>query len=178
MDDIAHELGMSKKTIYQFVENKADLVNVSMRNYLELDRQQLETILKPSHNSIDEMIQMVSYFINQVNEFNPSVLNDLQKYYPETWDLYNNYRFHFMLSRIAENLKNGVEQGVYRSDLNPEIISKLYIGGIDILINQDFFPSKKYTFINIYKEYLNYHLRGIVSDKGLAYLEQHNLFKN
>lgn len=56
MDDVAKELGMSKKTIYQFVENKAELVNLTMRSYLEEERKQLDAILKPSKNSIDEMV--------------------------------------------------------------------------------------------------------------------------
>jgi AcrR family transcriptional regulator len=177
MDDVAKELGISKKTIYHFVENKAQLVQLTMQNYLEEEQKQLEAILKSSQNSVDEMIQMISYFFNQVRDFNPSALNDLQKYYPQTWDIYNNYRFHFMLTSIAENLENGIKQGVYRNDLNADVISRIYIAGIDILINQDFFPAKKYVFIDTYKEYLNYHLRGIVSAKGLKYLEEHNLFK-
>lgn len=177
MDDLAKEMGMSKKTIYTFVEDKSELVKLTMQNYLEEERRQLEDILKPSKNSVDEMIQMISYFFNQVREFNPSALNDLQKYYPETWEIYNEYRFHFMLNRVVENLEKGVSQGVYRKDLNADIISKIYIAGIDILINQFLFPSKKYVFIDTYKEYLNYHLRGIVSPKGLKFLEQHNLFK-
>ena len=96
MDDVAKELGMSKKTIYHFVENKAQLVQLTMQNYLEEERKQLEAILKPSKNSVDEIIQMISYFFNQVREFNPSALNDLQKYYPETWNIYNQYRFHLL----------------------------------------------------------------------------------
>ena len=177
MDDVARELGMSKKTIYVFVEDKNELVKLSMESYLQEERNQLEEILKTSKDSIDEMIQMISYFIHQVKEFNPSALNDLQKYYPETWDIYNEYRFHFMLGMVTKNLENGVEQGVYRKDLNADIISKIYIAGIDILINQQLFPSKKYVFLDTYKEYLKYHLSGIVSIKGLKVLEQHNLFK-
>ncbi len=178
MDDVAKELGMSKKTIYRFVENKAELVKLTLQNYLDAERKQLEAMLKPAENSVDEMIHMIAYFFNQVSDFNPSALTDMQKYYPETWDIYNKYRFHFMLNRIEENLKNGVKQGVYRNDLDADIISKIYIGGIDMLVNQDLFPAKRYVYIEIYKQYLNYHLRGIVSPKGLKYLEQHNLFKS
>ncbi len=178
MDDVAKELGMSKKTIYRFVQNKAELVKVTMENYLDNERKELETILSPSRNSVDEMIQMISYFFNQVRDFNPSALTDLQKYYPETWNIYQEYRFHFMLKKILENVQNGIEQGYYRTDLNADVISKIYIAGVDLLSNQEFFPVRKYTFIDIYKEYLNYHLRGIVTEKGLRYLEEHNLFKN
>lgn len=178
MDDIAKELGMSKKTIYQHVENKAELVKQTMQHYLGEERAQLEAILKTSKSSVDELIEMVAYFISQVREFNPSVLNDLQKYYPETWEIYNEYRFRFMLDMLTKNLERGVKQGLYRDDLNADVIARLYIGNVDVLINQDLFPSKKYVFSDAYKEYLNYHLRGIVSTKGLKYLEQHNLFKS
>lgn len=177
MDDVARELGMSKKTIYQFVENKSQLVQLSMENYLNRERTELEEILKESKNSVDEMIGMITYFINQVQDFNPSIVNDLEKYYPETWNIFNEYRFNFMLKCIGDNLKNGIRQGYYRNNLNADIISKIYIGCVDVLFNQDFFPSKKYVFADIYKEYLNYHLRGIVTPKGMKYLEQNNLFK-
>lgn len=178
MDDVAKELGMSKKTIYRFVENKAELVKLTMQYYLTEERTQLEAILKISENSVDELIDMVSYFFNQVREFNPSALNDLQKYYPETWAIYNEYRFHFILGMITKNLESGVKQGVYRNNLKADVIARLYIGNVEVLINQELFPSKKYVFMDTYKEYLNYHLRGIVSAKGLKYLEQHNLFKS
>ena len=176
MDDVAKELGMSKKTIYQFVENKAELVKRTMQYYLAEEQKQLEEILKTSKNSVDELIQMLSYFVNQVRDFNPSAFNDLQKYYPETWDIYNEYRFHFMLGMITRNMEAGIKEGLYRDELNADVIARVYIGNIDVLINQQLFPGKKYVFIDTYKEYLNYHLRGIVSAKGLKYLEQHNLF--
>lgn len=175
MDDLARELGMSKKTIYRFVEDKRDLVKQTMEFYLANERKQLEDIISPSKNSIDEMVGMIQYFMNQVQEFNPAALNDLQKYYPETWDTYNQYRFHFMLDKISDNLKNGIKQGVYRKDLDAEIVSRFYIGGIDILINQNLFPTKKYAYIDSYTEYLKYHFRGIVSPKGMKMLEQQNL---
>lgn len=178
MDDIAKELGMSKKTIYQFVENKAELVKLSMQNYLQEERNQLDSILQASKNSVDEMIKMMAYFFEQVQDFNPSALNDLQKHYPEAWDLYNEHRFHFMLDMITRNMETGVAQGLYRSGLNADVISRVYIANTAVLIDQQLFPSDKYVFLDTYKEYLDYHLRGIVSEKGLKYLEEHNLFKS
>ena len=178
MDDVARELGMSKKTIYAFVENKAELVKLTLTSYIEEERAQLESIVKISENAIDEMIQMVSYFFSQTRDFNPSALNDLQRYYPETYTIYIEYRLHHIFKLIVKNVENGKEQGVYRSDVNADIISKVYISSVDILVNQQLFPAKNYSFIDIYKEYMNYHLRGIVSPKGLKFLEHHNLFKS
>jgi len=177
MDDIAKELGISKKTIYKSVENKAELVKLTMQDFLAEEVHDLDAIQRESTNSIDEMIRMVDYFLKQTAGFNTSAMHDMQKYYPEAWQIYNEYRFRNALTRITLNLKKGVKEGMYRADLNTDIMAKIYIGGIDILMNQDFFPVKMYAFFDIYNEYLNYHLRGIVSAKGLKILDEHTLFK-
>lgn len=178
MDDIARELGMSKKTIYQQVENKAELVKKSMQYYLTEEREKMKEILESKPNSVDAMIELFSYFIGQISEFNPLAFHELQKYYPETWEIYIEYRNFYFHSKIVGNIEEGMKQGVYREGLDPDIISKLYINGFDLLLDPNIFPPKKYVFLSVYKEFLNYHLRGILSAKGLKFLEQHNVFKN
>ncbi len=178
MDEIAKQMGMSKKTIYQFVDNKADLVKVTMQDFLEEERGLMEGILNKPGNSVEEMISMMEYWLQVVREFNATTLNEVQKYYPETWKMYNEYRFNFMLGLIQNNLKKGVAEGYYRDNLDTDVISKIYIMAVEILLNQDLFPTKEYTFLSIYREYLNYHLRGIVSAEGLKYIDGHNLFKS
>ena len=178
MDEIARQMGMSKKTIYQFVDNKSDLIKLTMQDFLEEERKLMDSILKNSINSIDEMIKMIEYWLQVVREFDAKTLNEVQKYYPETWKMYNEYRFNFMLGLIKTNLENGVKEEYYRDDLNSDVISKIYILAVEILLNQELFPTKQYSYINIYREFLSYHLRGIFSAKGLNYLEEHNLFKS
>lgn len=177
MDDIARELGMSKKTIYQHVSNKADLVYLTLESYLKEDREQLENILTQSSNSIDAMVQMAAYILNQLRDFNPYVLHDLQKYYPDSWKKLHDYRYTYFRKRILENLLEGIEQGIYRDDIHAEIISKIYIKGFENLTDQELFPSKTYAFIELYKQFLQYHLHGILTKKGLQLLEKSNLFQ-
>lgn len=178
MDDMAKELGISKKTIYRFVEDKAQLVKLTMQNYLDNERRQIAEIVKESSNSIDEMVRLATYFFNQVGNFNPAVINDIQKYYSDTWKIYDDYRFKFMMGTISNNLNKGIQQGYYRKGLNTDVVARIYISNLDVLINQQFFPAQKYVFTDSYRVYLDYHLRGIVSPKGLEYIEQHNLFKS
>ncbi len=178
MDDIAKELGMSKKTIYQHVNNKADLVRLSLEEFLKEEKANLKAILASTENSVDTIIQLVSYFHGQIREFNPYVLNDLQKYYPDCWAILNDYRYSYFHKVIADNIDNGIREGLYRKDMNADIISKIYIKGFEILLDQDLFPQKKYVFLEVYKEFLKYHLRGIVSAEGLKLLETHNIFKS
>jgi len=178
MDDIARQMGMSKKTIYQFVDNKGDLVKLAMEDFLGEERKLIEGILQKPGNAVEEMIGMMEYWLQVVREFNATTLNEVQKYYPETWKMYNEYRFNFMLGLIQNNLKKGITEGYYLDNLDADVISKVYILGVEILLNQDMFPSKQYTFLSIYREFLGYHLRGIVSAEGLKYIDGHNLFKS
>ncbi len=178
MDDVAREMGMSKKTIYRYVKDKRELVRLSMEFYLKADQQELDAILKQSGNAVDEMIRMVMYFITQTKELDISVLLDVQKYYSETWELYDNYRNKYILSLIAGNLENGIKEKYYRDDFNPDIISRVFIRGVDILTDPRLFPANKYVFADLYREFIQYHLRGVLSPKGLEYIEQHNLFKS
>jgi len=177
MDDIARDLGISKKTIYQLVGDKSALVKATMESYLEEEKAEMDTILGQSLDSVDAMINMVEYIMGTIRDFNPSALHDLQKYYPETWQMFDEYRFNFVLGRIKENIVSGIEQGVYRPDLDPDVVAKFYISSINITMDPMLFPHNKYQFSSIYREFLNYHLRGIVSAKGLKYLEKNNFFK-
>ena len=78
---------------------------------------------------------------------------------------------------MKENLQNGIKQGYYRNDLDADIIARLYVAGVEMLVHQELFPAIKFSFVNIFREFLEYHLRGIVSAQGLKYMEEHNLFK-
>lgn len=176
MDEIARELGMSKKTIYLHVENKADLVMKVVTLYLDDEKKQMDLILHNSKNSIEEMVHMMRYLLTNFSELNTSAIYDMQKYYPKAWSMFNEYRNNYVLERIKDNLKKGIEQGVYRNDMEPEVIGRIYVAGIDMMLNQHVFPSKQFQFLNIYRQFINYHLRGIVSVKGLKFLEQHNFF--
>lgn len=175
MDDIARELCISKKTIYQSVDNKAELVEKVMQDYLQEDNANLEEIYAKSKDAIDEMIAIIGYIIQSVQGLNSTAVHDMKVHYPQAWSLYNKYRFDNTLRRVTLNMERGVKEGVYRDEINIDILSRIYVGGIDVLLNQEFFPAKQYQFLDTYKEFLGYHLRGIVTLKGLKLLEANDL---
>jgi AcrR family transcriptional regulator len=177
MDDIARELGMSKKTIYQYVQNKSDLVKKVMQSHLDKELKFIEEVGKNAKNAIEEHMRMLTYMSKELQTFNSSIFFELQKYYPESYDLFNEYREKVSLPHILKNMERGISEGLYRADMNPEIVARIYVYALDILIDQQRFPAKKYHFYNLYKEFVNYHLSGILTDKGAKYLEQSKLLK-
>jgi AcrR family transcriptional regulator len=178
MDEIARQLGMSKKTIYLYVANKSDLVQKVMQAHLDKEDIFIKEVQKNSKNALEENIRMMTFMCEDLQGFNAVVFFELQKYYPVSYALFNEHREKVALRRILNNLKTGIKEGLYRKDLDVEIVSRIFISALDILIDQQRFPSKKYNFLVLYKEFVNYHLGGILTQKGQTFLEQSKLLKS
>lgn len=173
MDDIARHLGMSKKTIYQHVNNKADLINKIMRVDMEEEQQVILTIQKETNNAIEEMVRLSIHVGEKLQQINPSAVYDLKKYYPKGWELMRSIRHENMYVIIKENMRMGIEQGIYRDDLNVELFARFYVGQTELIFDRDLFPFSEYNHSNTYTEFIKYHMRGIVSTKGYALLEEY-----
>ncbi len=174
MDDIARHLGMSKKTLYQYVENKNDLLAQVMVQSIEKHKQELVEIRKVATNAIDEMLRIAKVVTKDLRRMKPTVMYDLQKYYKDIWNLMENLHQEHIYQCIKENIEMGVKQGIYREDLDVDIIAKLFVGKTLIVVDETLFPLRDYNREDLFNTYIKYHLHGIVSDQGLKLLQQQN----
>lgn len=177
MDDLSRALGASKKTLYQFVTDKADLVNRTMEGHLKLEQSQIEEILKQAPNAIEEQLSIARHVTGHMKGINPAIVSDMLRFYPAAWQKFTDYKMTFIYNVMLNNMKRGMEEGLYRDDLNPDILAKIYIARMDLIIDQKLFPFAKYDFVSVYSETLNYHMHGIASAKGLAYLEKKKILE-
>lgn len=176
MDDFAGRMCMSKKTLYQFVHDKDDLVKKTMKQHIENEKRTIQDICRTHENAIDEIFAIGKHALVHLSRMNPSALYDLQKYHPEGWKMFVEYKNTFIYSCIHGNIEKGIRQGMYRPDFNPDIIARIYSSRMEIVVSQEVFPFPKYTVMDVYAEYLKYHVRAIASEKGLKYLEKQKLF--
>lgn len=172
MDDMAKALGISKKTLYQYVENKRDLVNKMVENHMEQERQHIKRVHEASSNAIEEVYGMCSELSRYLKSMNPAALYDLQKYYPASWQVIMEYKYSFLYQAFVNNITRGQEEGLYRTDFHTEIIAKMYLVSTDAIFDPRVFQTEGFALSEIYIEHLDYHLRGLVSDKGHEYLEK------
>jgi TetR/AcrR family transcriptional regulator, cholesterol catabolism regulator len=178
MDDIAREMGISKKTLYQFVADKSELVTKVMEEHFKRERCNVEELLQQSKNAIDELFQVMENVKYQIKEIHPSIHYDLQKYYPDGWKIFCDHRNSFVYSCVKQNIERGIEQGLFRNDFNVDIVTRIYISRLDIVFNAELFPADKFIFTDVHKEMVFYHMRAILSPKGLKYLEKKLETKN
>jgi len=171
IDDICRDLGYSKKKLYEFVASKHELVE----KLLGLERQNFEVIFLQYDftgvNAIDVLLTVSKEIGEHFRDVSPSMTFDLKKYYPEIYHRHVDDRVEFVFQKIQVNLTKGISQGMYRTDLSVELVARLYIRRLMDLHNPEFFPSEKFSFRTIYDVMIDNFIRGIATEKGLAYYE-------
>jgi AcrR family transcriptional regulator len=172
MDDVASELGISKKTLYQYVTDKDDLVGKFIENEIELRFEQIFKCFKIGFNAIEELFE-ISFFMNRMmKDQNPTTEYDLRKYYPHHFQKTVKARREGMYKYILQNLKKGKDEGLYRDDMDVEIIAKLYLSRSENNHFSELFTNEEFSSVKLFIEILNYHIRGIATEKGLVVLEK------
>jgi len=170
MDDLSSKLGISKKTLYQVVDNKEDLVMKVIENHIELQNEAMNNIRSQELNAIEEMMEFAKYIIDLLKNLKPGVAYDLQKYYPSAWKKIETLHFDTVDKIILENVEKGIKEGVYRKNVNPEIISRFYVTLAIQITNEKLFPSKKLKMEALVREFISYHFYGIASLEGFKKL--------
>lgn len=172
MDDIAKNMSMSKKTLYQYFANKDELVNAVMEKNLETDQCQVKSLLSAKNNAIDDLMQIATTINETLKRIHPSIHYDLEKYHPTAWKKFGDHKRNFIYESIKHNITKGINEGLYREDINPEIISMLYVSKADVIFDPIVFPPDRFSFNRVYLEMLKQHIRGIATTKGLKYLDK------
>lgn len=172
MDDVAREAGVSKKTIYQHYGDRNGLVMAAVQYHLKGVEASCSGIFKDNKNPIDQLLGVSMYFHTMTRQINPNLFHELSKYFPQAWKILSDHRLNFVQKQIRTNIDRGIELGLYRTDMSPDIIAKIYICLIDLILDEERFSKAIYTFKELQKEIIYYHIHGISTPKGIHYLNE------
>src|SRR6201989_2477641 len=139
MDDIAKHLGMSKKTIYQFFKDKNELVIALVKKKLQEDEDQMCDLISKSGNVIEEMINMMKCSQEIFSRINPIVIHDLQKYHPEAWQQFQDFKATVIVRTLEELLTKGIQQGYIRPDIDVQIMARMRVMQVEMGFNTNVF---------------------------------------
>jgi len=175
MNDVARELGISKKTLYHCVKDKKDLVKKVIDAKNNKLGERITKIFESGINAIEVTLAISNFISNHLKSFPPTVEYDLKKYYPKIYKEVNNQRRTNMNNAIIANIKKGIDEGLFRKDLKPDIIAKIQIHRMEASGDDFFSELGNYSIDQLFKEVITYHLRGICSQKGIDFLEKNKL---
>ncbi|MEE1945852.1 TetR/AcrR family transcriptional regulator [Pedobacter sp. KR3-3] len=171
MDDIAKHLGMSKKTIYRHFSDKDELVTILISEKISTQDCMAKDTAENSENAIDEIF----FAINSTNEMlanmNPKLFYDLQKYHPKAWMIFREFKEKTLRETIYRNLERGIKEGLYRDDINTDILTQLRLDQVDLIFSQhDQYTMNKYNLAQIMVELTEHFLYGVCSLTGLGHI--------
>ena len=166
MDDVAHELGMSKKTLYQSFTNKDDLVLEVSKAHIEQEKREFSSVEADSANALDELFRITTCARNSLERVNPSLLFDLQKYHPSSWELFLDFKYNVIRAMVERNVTKGITEGYYRKEISPDVMAKLRMEQVQMAFDPKIFPSNEYDMVDVQMQVLDHFIHGLLSDKG------------
>jgi AcrR family transcriptional regulator len=172
MDDVVREIGISKKTLYQFFADKSELVTAVMDHRFEDRKIEIDKALEGKENAIEEMLTYYALQLRMIREHKPTLLYDLRKYYPDIYEKVTIRKRKYIYDSVLENLKRGKAEGLYRAELDEEIIARLNLMRIEAITTTGIFTSEEIMTPEFFREVFTYHIFGIVNNEGRNYLEK------
>lgn len=172
MDDISGELGISKKTLYLYVRDKKELVEKVILYEHEKKGISFRDIYMKEQNAIEELLEVNRLVTKLMQDYNPSLEYDLRKYYPKLNKRIKDDDRQRMYIAILKNMESGKEEGLFRKDLNTEVIAKLQISRFENFQDSELFSRHEAVSFEVFREIFIYHIRGISNEKGIKYLER------
>lgn len=166
MDDIARHLSVSKKTLYQHFADKDELVTTMSQEHMKREVIEYEEIAAGSENSIDELNKISIQIRCDMQDMNPSLLYDLQKFHPKAWALWLNHKNDFIMRSIVRNLNQGIKEGYFRTEINPEVMAISRLVLIEAAFDEQQFPKEKFNLVEVQSQFFDHFVYGLCTDKG------------
>jgi len=173
MDDIARHLSISKKTIYQYFVDKDEIVTQATATHLDKTQVGFDSLTSASKNALDELMRIQIFMRKNMQDLNPSLLFDLKKYHNKAWSAWMEHKNKNIKDSVVRNLKQGIEEGLYRSNLNPEILAMLRVESIQWLYDGQIVPTEKFKMVDIQMQMLDHFMYGLLTEKGRKLYEKY-----
>lgn len=172
MDDIASKLAISKKTLYKYFKNKEALVKAASTEFHQKISEVICSIMKENFNAIEESIRIKNAVNEHLMKSRTSPMYQLKKYYPKIYSELFSKEYDTFKMCVLHNLNKGIDEGLYRSDLDKNNILKFYFLLINGIHESDVFDRNQFTEAELGQIALEYHIRAIATEKGIKELEE------
>ena len=168
MDDVASELGISKRTLYEIFDKKEDLLYEGVKYYLGERRSQMEQRAKSCNNVMEIILLAYKQKVEEVRQTNPCFYTDLVKY-PKV-ARYLAQQNQQMLTNMTKFIERGIEEGYFRKEVNPELAARLFDALGKYVMEQQLYCL--YTIEDIFTNLVFVTIRGICTEKGIEVIKQ------
>jgi hypothetical protein len=178
MDDLAEHMGISKKTIYTYFNDKISLIRSSVWYIFDEVKTKIIGVQESMDNPIEALYEIKKIAVEVLGNKDKSPQYQLQKYYPSIYSEIRKKELSALGNSFEMSLKKGMKSGLFRPSLDTHFITLIYFNGFRGLRDIELFPPDEYDIDQIIGKFIDYHLRAIVTSKGLKFLENYNTTKS
>ncbi len=168
MDDIAHHMGISKKTIYQHFADKNDLVEQVAGLLIKQRMCEYDDGMKNAGNAIEELFAVSKLVRKHFTDLNPALLYDVQKYYPKAWEQFIKYENDVVYHSVVDNIERGIAEGYFRPEINARVLARIRVEQIHVSFDERVFPKDQYDFKEVQIQLFDHYVHGLLTHEGLA----------
>lgn len=165
MDDIARKNGVSKKTIYQFFKDKGVIIENTIKGHFEEHKKNILDAVNTTENAVEALHRISVCMKRQTESVNPALLYDLQKYYSKAYKRVLEFKQEFMQDLLIRILRQGIEEGLFRKEIDVEILAILRIEEVQLAFDNAF-PREKFDFKTVHVQMFEHFIQGILTEKG------------
>jgi len=166
MDEIALQMGASKKTIYQYYADKDELVEAVMVDIINYNQDCCLKDRQSARDAIHEVFLAIDMMQEMFQNMNPTILFELEKYYPASFEKFKQHKYSFLYKVLKENIERGIAEELYRIEIDVDIMIKLRLETMMLPFNQVLFPKGKYSLLKVETEFTTNFLFGLATLKG------------
>lgn len=167
MDEIALECRVSKKTLYKHFPGKEVLLREVIHGMMKNVGKNVDQIVNDSSLELAERLQRLMVFIGMlIAQFNRPFVQDIRMYAPELWKEVEKFRREKVLQNFGKSLKEGVDKGLFRKDINPDLLLTIYLSAMESLLNPEAISSTPFSAYEIFQGIVRVIFEGMLTDKA------------
>jgi len=136
------------------------------KSHLDRYEQEFSAIRDKAKNALEELTQISVCLKRNMQEINPSLLFDLQKYHPKAWKVWLNHKNKFIRESVVRNIKQGIEEGYFRTEIDPEVIAAVRLEQVQVAFNEEIFPRERFRLPEVQMQIFDHFVFGLLTDKG------------
>ena len=174
MDDIANNLGMSKKTLYQYYADKDELVDAVIDGHITEIEKECLRCRENAKDAVHEIFLTLEHINEELSNMNPMLLYDLEKFHFKAYQRFKQYKDKFLAELIRKNIEWGINEELYRPEINVDVMVKFRLESIMVPFNVSVFPPGKYNLASLSEEIIQHFIYGLATIKGHKLIQKYN----
>jgi AcrR family transcriptional regulator len=173
MDNLAAELGMSKKTLYRHFPSKESLLEEVMVNRMMRIRIELERVVQNNgFGFVDKLRGMMGVLTKRATEVQQPFLSDIKRHAPDLFAQFETFRSQFIPELFGRLIESGRQEGMIRDDMHPQLIVEAILSLIQSHVNPDSVLRLGITLQTAFETILTLIFEGVMTIEARRLFEQ------